>query len=453
MHQITVKDFPKLALGDLRRNDRFVSIINNINQQPGSSIPQLNKNWYDTKATYSFFKNKDINLSAIQEAIASYGTTQLAGQNRILIAHDISNISYNDSDVEGLGYIQDGKGIKCYSSIAISDIGTPLSLLYQHTWIRPLEEKGKASKRKETAFEYKESYNWYMGIRAVNEALGAGIEKIHIADREADIYELFFSAYEKSTDLLVRACRNRHLEDHSDLWTTIAALPSAASTEIEIPDKTGKGKTEIKVEVRYQKVEILRPLISKNKYESVEMTAIEVKQTGKQESWQEEPIHWKLLTTLSIESVEAALQCVRWYCYRWLIERFHYVLKSGTRIEELKLKKASSLQKAIHVYSIAAMRILQLVYHSRQAPHISCELALTKQQWATLYILIHKSAKLPQKPPSLQEAVSWIGKLGGHLGRKSDGPPGVKTVWIGYQKVCEAANVYELMTVQNLGKR
>ncbi|MBN8785611.1 MAG: hypothetical protein J0I84_08365 [Terrimonas sp.] len=45
----------------------------------------------------------------------------------------------------------------------------------------------------------------------------------------------------------------------------------------------------------------------------------------------------------------------------------------------------------------------------------------------------------------------WIGRLGGHLGRKSDGPPGLKTVWLGYQQLCHAASVYELMT-QNLGK-
>jgi Transposase DNA-binding/Transposase Tn5 dimerisation domain len=452
MHQITVKDFPELDLGDIRRNDRFVSIINNISQQPGSSIPKQTESWYDTKATYSFFKNEAISLKSLQQAIASYGSTQLSDHGRVLIAHDMSIISYNDLSVDGLGYITEGKGIMCYSGMAISDAGTPLSLLYQHTWVRPPEQKGKARRRKETLFENKESYNWYMGITSVNEQLGADIQKIHIADREADIYELFFCAYESNTDLLVRACRNRYVNDRSDLWDTIAALPSSGTEQLEIPDKTGKKKTCIAVEIRYKKVEILRPLASRNKYESIEMTAIEVKQAGAKEDWQEETIHWKLLTTLTVDSVSVCLQCVRWYCYRWLIERFHYVLKSGTKLEELKLKKAGSLQKAIHVYSIAAMRILQLVYQSRHAPHVSCELALSKQQWSALYILIHRSAALPDKPPTLQQAVNWIGKLGGHLGRKSDGPPGLKTVWLGYQRVCDAANIYQIMYLQNLGK-
>lgn len=44
------------------------------------------------------------------------------------------------------------------------------------------------------------------------------------------------------------------------------------------------------------------------------------------------PIHWLLLTTLPIASFQQAWQCVQWYSLRWLIERFHYTLKSGCRI-------------------------------------------------------------------------------------------------------------------------
>jgi hypothetical protein len=454
MHQIAVKDFPGIDFGDTRRNERFVSIINNINQRPGSSIPMQNESWYDAKATYSFFKNEEVSLASLQKAIASYGTNQLTEASRVLIAHDMSFISFNDLQAEGLGYStsKENKGIMCYSSVAISDEGIPLSLLYQHTWVRPEGEFGKTARRKETPFEKKESYNWYKGITEVNLQLGEGIQKIHIADREADIYELFFCAYEQGTDLLVRACRNRQLSDKSDLWDTVSAQPSAATIELQIPDKTGKKKLSIEVEVRYHQVVVLRPLSSNNQYESVEMMAIEVKQRGTKKQWQEEVIHWKLLTTLCINSVEESLQCVRWYCYRWLIERFHYVLKSGTRIEELQLKQASSLQKAIHVYSIAAMRIMQLVYQSRGTPDVSCEVVLTKQQWSVLHMLIHHSKVVPKLPPTLYQAVRWIGKLGGHLGRKSDGPPGLRTVWLGYQRLCDATSIYEIINIKNLGK-
>jgi hypothetical protein len=43
------------------------------------------------------------------------------------------------------------------------------------------------------------------------------------------------------------------------------------------------------------------------------------------------------LTTLAITSAADVVQYLRWYSYRWLIERYHYVLKSGCRVEQLKL--------------------------------------------------------------------------------------------------------------------
>ena len=127
------------------------------------------------------------------------------------------------------------------------------------------------------------------------------------------------------------------------------------------------------------------------------------------------------------------------------------MLKSGTKIEELQLKDAISVQKAIMVYSMAAFRVMQLVYAGRQHPLVSCELVLTKAQWITLYMLVHKSHHLPREPPSLQQAVLWIGRPGGHLGRKLDGPPGLKTVWRGYQQLCAAASMYELMNNAKFG--
>ena len=448
MHKITLKDFPHLNFGDIRRDERFVTMINNISSQPGASIPKQNKKWYDTKATYEFFKNEEVSLEELKKTMMMYGAKKLTDEMIVLIAHDISNISYNDLQAEGLGYLdnKEGRGILCYSSIACTTEGLPLSLLYQHTWTRPLEELGKSNKRRQLAFEDKESCRWYEGMSEVNKLLGNHIHKIHIADREADVYELFFHAYQSNTDLLIRARHNRRLSDGSHLWDNIAAQPLAATVSLDIPDKTGKKKLKVEAEVRYHEVEILRPSNNKNSYESVTLTAIEIKEKNSGIKNEEDIIHWKLLTTLEITSVSDALKCVRWYTFRWLIERFHYVLKSGTKIEELQLKDAESLQKAINVYSMAAFRVMQLVYESRHHPEVSCEVVLTKAQWITLYMLINGNNQIPKQPPSLQQAVMWIGSLGGHLGRKSDGPPGLKTVWQGYQQLCHAASVYELMT-------
>jgi len=453
MKPITVKDFPVLGFGDKRRDERFVKILSDLSAQPGSSIPKRSDNWYDTKATYEFFKSDDASIEKIQQVLSAYGVSQVSSAEKLLIVHDISDISYGDLEADGLGYLdnKEGRGILCYSSLAVSTEGLPLALLYQNTWTRPLEELGKAKLRKKRDFEDKETYNWYQGMTEVNKSLGPKIRKVHIADRGADIYELFFSAYEKQTDLLIRAHYKRKLANGSSLWDHISSQESKHTLSIEIPDHRNKVKKKFEAEVRYDEIEILRPSTSKNQYESVLLTAIEVKETGPVKD-EEERICWKLLTTLEVKAASDVLTYIRWYTYRWLIERFHYTLKSGTKIESLQFKQATSLQKAIPIYSMAAFRVMQLVYESRNKPDISCEVILTKEQWIALYVLVKKDHLIDEGPPTLAQAVRWIGRLGGHLGRNSDGPPGLKTVWLGYQRVCDAANMYQRLLQTNLGK-
>ena len=395
-----------------------------------------------------------MSIDKLEKAIQLYGTSQLAAQPSVLVIHDISNISYNDLQATGLGYLDNkqGRGVMCYTCLAATTTGMPLSLLYQHTWIRPLEQVGKSEDRKKLAFEDKQTYRWYEAMKEVNKLVDPAIHKLHMADREADVYDLFFHAFEPNTDFLVRARHNRSLKEGSRLWDHIAQQPLAATLILEIPDnKHPHKKRHAEVEVRYDSVEVRRPSTAKkDSPEKVTLTAIEVSEINSTAP-NKDQLHWKLLTTLSVKCLADALQCVKWYCMRWLIERFHYVLKSGTRIEELQLKSVQRLQKAIMIYSMAAFRVMQLVYAGRYYPTVSCELILTKAQWITLYMLIHKSNQIPQEPPCLQQAVQWIGRLGGHLGRKQDGPPGLKTVWRGYQQLCAATRMYELMNNTKFG--
>jgi len=69
-------------------------------------------------------------------------------------------------------------------------------------------------------------------------------------------------------------------------------------------------------------------------------------------------IEWLLLTTLAVSTFDEASQCMTWYSYRWRIERYHYILKSGCRIEKLQLETKNRLMKALAVYSIVAVRLL-----------------------------------------------------------------------------------------------
>jgi hypothetical protein len=451
MHKITEKEFSDLDLGDIRRNKRFITIIDNVINRPGQSILQQNEGWYNSKATYEFFKNEDVTLGKIQQAIQSYGLANINSQlDCVLVIHDTSNISYNGLDADGLGYLDNklGRGLLLHSSMVVSTAGIPLALLYQQIWAREAEDLGKSKDRKKKPIEEKESYKWVKGITETNTLLTSTPIKVHIADREADIYELFFTKPEANTELLIRAFQDRRTTGGSYLWHDISNQPVNACIELQIPNATGHKKIATVVEVRYQKVELLCPQIKKKKYQSVEVTAIEVREPGVED--EQNGVCWKLLTTMTVTNIDDVKKYILWYTYRWLIEGFHYVIKSGCKIEALQLKQASSLKKAIIMYSLAGFKIMEMTYQSRATPNVNCEVLLDRKEWETLYIQIHKTMVIPDTIPTLEEATKWIGKLGGHLGRKSDGPPGLKTIWRGYQRLRDLVELYLLFKV-NLG--
>lgn len=51
----------------------------------------------------------------------------------------------------------------------------------------------------------------------------------------------------------------------------------------------------------------------------------------------------------------------------------------------------------------------------------------------------------PKKVPTVREVIRRIAMLGGFLGRKGDGEPGVKTLWQGYARVTSFVRGVEKM--------
>ncbi|WP_313949412.1 IS4 family transposase [Leptolyngbya sp. FACHB-261] len=129
-------------------------------------------------------------------------------------------------------------------------------------------------------------------------------------------------------------------------------------------------------------------------------------------------MRWLLVTTLPVHSLAEAVQCVRWYRLRWLIERYHYVLKSGCQLEKLQLETAEHLERALTTYCIVAWRLLWLTYQARQQPETTCDAVLKGHEWQALYGTIHQTTTLPQSAPTLYQAVAWLAQLGSFLGRK-----------------------------------
>ncbi len=148
---------------------------------------------------------------------------------------------------------------------------------------------------------------------------------------------------------------------------------------------------------------------------------------------------------MPVETLEQAQQIAQWYSYRWLIERFHYVLKSGCRLEERQLRTQKRLERLLAVFNHVAWRLLWLTYQARVTPDTDCLIALEMDEWQALYATIHQTTDIPTTPPTLHEAVRWIAQLGGFLGRKGDGDPGVKVLWRGWTRLQDIVATWRLL--------
>ena len=100
--------------------------------------------------------------------------------------------------------------------------------------------------------------------------------------------------------------------------------------------------------------------------------------------------------------------------------------------------------KTIAMYMIVAWRLLYITYKARVEPESSGGDILRMYEWQALYCMVHKTRHPPVQPPTAAEVVAMIARLGGFLGRKNDGYPGVKVLWRGLKRLLDIAEVYRL---------
>jgi hypothetical protein len=142
----------------------------------------------------------------------------------------------------------------CHSSVAVSTEGLPLSLVHQYNWLRDLEnlrQKGKGKKLLNTR-----ELPVVPGHTEVNQGLGTSVRSIHIADGKRTLYELFFTAWEPNTDLLIRAHYNRKTKGGSPLWDRVGEGQLKGEVVLHLLDEKGRNKKELTALVRYEEVEI-----------------------------------------------------------------------------------------------------------------------------------------------------------------------------------------------------
>jgi hypothetical protein len=302
--------------------------------------------------------------------------------------------------------------------------------------------------------EEKESFKWLESLRKVKRLFSkATTQVVTVCDREADIYEFFADASKQKMPVLIRASfdrsinkKNRRSKPEDKLWGFIKSKSCAGVLKVEVAKKKGEPARVALLAVRFSPF-ILNPPTSRTANKdgllpNIDCHAIYVSEVNPPQD--ATPLEWMLISSIPINNFEEATEKITWYCYRWRIENFHKILKSGYHIEACRLQTASRLIRFVTLMSIIAWRLHWLTLVARSEPDLPCTTILTESEWHVLFTRQNRTKEIPKQPPTLRTVIRWVAQLGGFFGRKSDGEPGSMAIWRGWKRLIDLAMGWEL---------
>jgi len=448
--------FGGVALGDVRRSRRVVRLAAGWAREPGASIPRLSQGQaYASKAAYQLLGHAQATPDALQAVHRQHVGRQLQAPGTYLLVEDTTELSWPAAAERraGLGPVGPGKafsqGVLLHSLVAAAwpaqdpDPAAKrpalplLGLLDQQFHVRqPVPAAEKAHPHGGTRPRQgrpRESALWAQSLRAVGSP-PPGARWVVVADRGADIYEHLQQCQAQGLGFVVRAAQNRALVAGADktpagrLFEQARAQPSAGTFSLALRGRPRQPAREVALQVSFTPALALRapqrPGGATGKGDPVPVGLVRVWETTGPDA--APGLEWLLLCDQPVTDFAHALVCARQYASRWLIEDFHKALKTGLGAEKLQLQTAARLFAAVALLSVVALALVDLRETSRLEPDLPAEAAgLTATE---LRVLRHQS----RRPLDTVRAVYLaLAALGGHLGRKGDGPPGWQTLWLG----------------------
>lgn len=432
-------------LGDKRLNKRLGKVLDDLGQYPQISIPAACGGWTETVGAYRFFDNDRATFEKVLAPHRDATIERMKVNAVVLLAQDTTA---DDKCVclgsKGLGTLKniEKHERRLHLTVAFTPERVCLGVVKASYWSR--DEPCPRKERRHKGVDEKESGHWIDSYQASCTLQGQlpSTLCVNLADREGDIYEWYAEymeyAPETRAQWIVRAAQNRCLlksEDNSPglkLWDALEKSPVLGYLEVEVKPRPNREGRQAIVAVRAATVDLKPPARTGYSLSTVAVNAVLAREETPPPGVK--PLEWLLLTSLPVTDFEQASTIVAWYAVRWCIEVYFHVLKSGSQIERLQLETEERLLPCLALYMIITWRVLFALMLGRTCPDIDCEVIFDRHEWQAVYIVTQRRPP-PQKPLRLGEVVCLIASLGGYLGRKHDGPPGPKTIWIGLQRV------------------
>ena len=449
-----VEELLGIDLGDKRLNRRSALVMEALAANPEASINAACDGWSDTLAAYRFFNNSAVTPEQILQPHFEATQRRMREHPVVLIVQDTSELDFTKHPTDDARCLNTVKRFGLYEHVHLA--ATPdklcLGVVGSKFFDREPESLGKAAERRTLPIEQKESFRWLLGYRLACE-LAAECPKtqiVSIADREADIYDIFIEAQQQTgprADYIIRA-----QEDRSTLERDRSAGPAAyvkvrdevrrskllTTRTIELSVTPKRAARQAHLEVRSITV-VVKPPHARSHLPAVTHNVVLVEEVGGPGDGTD--VSWLLLTTLSIETLDDILRVIDFYVARWIVEIYFRTLKTGCRVEDIQLETNHRLKNCLAFYKIIAWRILFLTYLNRTCPKLPCTAVFADSEWKSVWRVVKKKP-LPKKPPLLSDFLKLLTQLGGYNNRATELSSGPQPFWIGLRRMTDFATAW-----------
>jgi len=209
-----IEEFGGLDLGDARREERLLEVVTQLAARPAASLPQACSDLAALKATYRLLDNEEISRTALLAGHVAATWARVADEGVVLAVQDTTDLDFSSHRATvGLGRIGNGygRGLYAHTTLAITPQRLPVGLLGQQVWARPDDAPVSTVSHKKRPIAEKESQKWLDGLALLAGApeLAPQTQMISVADREADVFDVFMASRPAGVELLIRATQDR----------------------------------------------------------------------------------------------------------------------------------------------------------------------------------------------------------------------------------------------------
>jgi len=436
----------EVGLRDLRLRRRFDIVFSAMAANPESSVCERHGSWAQTMGAFRLLHNDRCTPEALQQGAMAATRQRLKKEAELPGAGAVTLMVHDQTEFKPVFKVSPSKLMQ-HTTLAVNSqaSGAVHGLMHQRWFDDPKAAKGeKRSQRRE---RWTRSQAWPEAVAAMGQP-APGDRWIHVADREADDFQMFAACDQPGQGFVIRAQHNRCLTDGSKLRQTLANQPVVGEVTVHVARRSkvgvkappmarrpAQGARIARCEVRFATVTLAPPRNDSRYSEPRRVGAVSVREIDPPSTKSIAPVDWLLLTTEPVTDLDEALTVIGWYRRRWVIEEFHKAQKTGCRLEKSQLRDRDAFIRLAAMAAMVAVHLLDLRELADDERTRDQPASRHIDDWLWVRVVAHLAKHNDPRTLTVQQFYHTIARHGGWNGRKSDGRPGWQTLWRGWRHV------------------